>query len=109
MKCITIIINAFPFLMELICLLAAGNDYSSRSGIIIIQPGSTTNCTFIPITNDGDVEQTESFTISFSMFGGLPPDTPTPPSTVAVVTIIDDGELMMEVNMKKLKVLILIV
>ena len=59
------------------------------------------SCTFIPITNDGDVEMTEPFTISFSMFGGLPPDTPTPPQTAAVVTIIDDGALQKKLMLRK--------
>ena len=67
------------------------------------------NCTFIPINNDGNVEPSESFTISFSMFGGLPPGTPTPPTTVAMVIIIDDGVLKKEVNRKKLKIFTLVV
>ena len=51
------------------------------------------NCTYIPINDDRVVEPTEPFTISFSMFGGLPPNASQPPPTVTMVTIIDDGTL----------------
>lgn len=68
----------------------SGSDYTSASGTLSWGDGVTTNQTFnVTITNDGDVEGNQDFTVTLSSpTGGATLGSP----TSAPVTIIDDEE-----------------
>ena len=78
----------FSFLLPSMLLLMTEGDYSSDGPVYsVLQPGETSVTVEVPIVNDGEVEDKETFTVSFSHISGYEVH---PDFSTATVTIIDD-------------------
>ena len=68
-------------------LLMTESDYYTDDYYSVLQPGETNVTVEVPIVNDDEVEDKETFTVSIVTFYGYEAH---PDFTTATVTIIDD-------------------